>query len=106
MKRITFATINQINLTHSLELPVLVLDLLAGDWVSLDMLVLRVDDKSTNLAELTLPADSEERCVEVGVVLSEILLLLTPDSEKTIWKSIFVLDFSVGANQIVIVNTT
>ena len=70
-------------LGYSLELLVLALDLLACHHVLLDVLVLGVDNDLTDLSEATVAADGEEGRVKVGVVLTQVLLLLGPGGQRS-----------------------
>ncbi len=48
------------------------------------MFVLRVDEDAADFAERALSADSEERRVEIRVVLAQILLLLVPATRREV----------------------
>ena len=70
-------------LGYSLQLLVLALDLLACHRVLPDVLVLGVDNDLTDLPEATVAANGEEGRVKVGVVLTQVLLLLGPEGQRS-----------------------
>ena len=61
---------------YLLYLFVLADDLLASNWVVLDTVVPRVDDKFAESTEPTVAADSEERRVKERVIFAQVVFAL------------------------------
>ena len=72
---------NEPDYENSLDVPVLGFDFFSCDWISLHILVLCIDDKTTEFAESGFASHGKHRGVEVWVVLSEVLFLLVPENE-------------------------